>query len=65
MAQVYRMHRRARDRTRIMTYEPLEMRYWASTLHCTQPELRVAISAVGSGVDRVREYLERAWVRIV
>ena len=65
MDQVYTMHRRARDRTRIMEDQPLELRYWATTLGCTQPELLTAISAVGSGSDRVRQYLNRAWLRVI
>jgi len=65
MDHVYRMHRRARDRSRINALEPLEVRYWATSLSCTQPELRVAVSVVGTNVERVRRYLERAWVRIV
>ncbi|MEI9948666.1 MAG: DUF3606 domain-containing protein [Pseudomonadota bacterium] len=59
------MHRRARDRTRIKAYEPLEVRYWATTLRCTQDELRAAITIVGSGAEVVRKYLHLVGVRIV
>ncbi len=57
MDQVYRMHRRARDRTRIKALEPLEIRYWATTLLCTERELRAAIAAVGTDADLVRRHL--------
>ncbi len=57
MDHVYRMHRRDRDRTRIKASERLEVRYWATTLRCTEGELRAAIAAVGTGADIVRKYL--------
>jgi len=65
MDQVDRMHRRARDRTRIRAHEYLEIRYWATTLRCTESALRSAIAVVGTGADGVRSYLELAGVRIV
>ena len=60
MNDVYGMHRRARDRTRIRAHEPLEVRYWATTLSCTQAELYTALDAVGTNTDRVRQYLGEA-----
>jgi hypothetical protein len=54
---VYRMHRRARDRTRIKVREPLEVRNWATTLGCTEGELRDAVEKVGVGTDDVRKHL--------
>ena len=63
MDEVYRMHRRVRDRTRIRADDYLEMRYWATTLRCTESALRAAIAVVGTGSDGVRGYLELARVR--
>jgi Protein of unknown function (DUF3606) len=57
MNDVYRMHRRARDRTRIRAQVPLEIRYWAATLRCTQADLCTAMNAVGTKADDVRRYL--------
>lgn len=60
MGKGYKMYCTARDRTRIVAHDPLEVRFWATALRCTQPELRAAISAVGTGADCVRQYLDRA-----
>src|SRR5665213_2265048 len=57
MDEVYGMHRRTRDRTRIRAHDPMEIRYWATSLCCTQAELRRALDAVGSNADAVRQYL--------
>jgi hypothetical protein len=57
MGNVYRMHRRARDRTRIKANDRLEIRYWATTLRCTESALRAAIAMVGTGAEVVRSYL--------
>jgi hypothetical protein len=57
MNDVYAMHRRARDRTRIRAQDPLEIRYWAATLHCTQAELYAAVNAVGTNTDDVQKHL--------
>ena len=65
MDEVYRMHRRVRDRTRIRAHDYLEIRHWATTLRCTESALRAAIAAVGPGADGVRAYLELAGVRVV
>jgi hypothetical protein len=60
MNDVYGMHRRARDRTRIRAHEPLEVRYWATTLGCTQAELYTAMNAVGTNANDVRRYFEES-----
>lgn len=65
MDEVYRMHRRARDRTRIKAHEPLEVRYWATTFRCSEVELRAAITVVGQGAEVVRTYLDLMGVRVV
>jgi hypothetical protein len=57
MDEVYRMHRRARDRTRIRADDALELRYWATTLRCSVAELRGALGAVGRNADDVRKHL--------
>ncbi len=60
MDEIYRTHRRLRDRTRIQASAPFEVRYWATNLRCTESELRAAIAAVGPGADVVRAYLAEA-----
>jgi hypothetical protein len=57
MNGVYRMHRRARDRTRIRAQVPLEIRYWATTLRCTRAELYAAVNAVGTNTQDVEKHL--------
>jgi hypothetical protein len=56
---VYRMHRRARDRTRIRVREPLEVRNWSTTLGCSEAQLRDAVETVGVLTDDVRRYLNK------
>jgi len=63
MDDVYRMQSRQRDRTLIKVNIALEVRYWAATLRCTEPQLRAAINAVGPGADAVRTQL--TGVRVV
>ena len=45
------------DPGRVNATEPLEMQYWCAELGCTEPELRVAVTAVGEHVTAVREHL--------
>lgn len=51
--------RGAQDRSRINVKEEHERRYWTEALGCTEDQLRAAVSAVGVGADKVREYLGR------
>jgi hypothetical protein len=45
------------DRNRINTSEDYEVQYWSEKLGCSAEELKEAVAAVGSSVDRVEEYL--------
>jgi hypothetical protein len=45
------------DRSRINTSEDYEVQYWSEKLGCSAEELKEAVAAVGSSVDRVEEYL--------
>ena len=65
MDEVYRMHRRARDRTQIKAHDHLEVRYWATTLRCSEFQLRAAIRVVGQGTEVVHTYLDSLGVRVV
>ena len=58
MNDVHGMHRMARDRTRITAADPLEIRYWATTLRCRQVECCAAVNAVGTNSDEVSKHLE-------
>ena len=60
MNDVYGMHRRARDRTRIRAGDPLEVRYWSTSLCCTEAELCAAMNEVGTNTESVRQYLSEA-----
>jgi hypothetical protein len=54
------VRRTPRDRTQIDVREPLEVRYWATMLRCSEAKLRAAVEAVGANVNNVRTYLEEA-----
>jgi hypothetical protein len=60
MDDVYGKHRKARDRTQIDPHDSLEIRYWATMLHCMEAELQAALDAVGPNTDDVRKYLEES-----
>lgn len=49
--------RGGQDRTRINTNQEHELRYWTKELQCTPEELTAAVKAVGSSVDKVRQYM--------
>ncbi len=49
----------AQDRKRINIHESYEVAYWTKTLRVTPEELRDAVSAVGTSVEKVREYLNK------
>ena len=54
------MIRRQRERARIDLEESLEVvRYWTTTLACTEAELRAAVKAVGVNADTVRRLLKK------
>jgi PAS domain-containing protein len=38
-------------------HEPLEVRYWSTTLRCTAAKLHAAVNAVGTNAEDVRKYL--------
>ncbi|MDQ2897646.1 MAG: DUF3606 domain-containing protein [Actinomycetota bacterium] len=39
------------------TYDPTELSYWCKELHCSEAELKDAVSKVGEHVTEVREQL--------
>ncbi|MDR6539783.1 DUF3606 domain-containing protein [Variovorax soli] len=46
----------ARDRKFISLEQDYEIRDWATSLGCTEDELRAAVKAVGNSADAVRKY---------
>jgi hypothetical protein len=48
-----------RDRRLISIKEPLEVIAWCKRLHCTEADLRWAVSRAGHCVGRVQEALEK------
>lgn len=55
-----RVTRRQRERNRIHLDESREVvRYWTTSLVCTEAELREAVHAVGANAEDVRRYLRR------
>jgi CheY-like chemotaxis protein len=54
------MIRRQRERARIDLHESREVvRYWTTTLGCTEAELRAAVDEVGVSSEDVRRHLKR------
>jgi CheY-like chemotaxis protein len=52
--------RRQRERARIDLYESQEVvRYWTTTLRCTEAQLRAAVAEVGVNAEDVRRHLDR------
>jgi hypothetical protein len=47
------------DRARINVSQEHEVRYWAKQLGCSPDELRAAVEAAGTSVDKVREYVNQ------
>ncbi len=47
----------AHDRKLISLREPHEVRSWTESLGISEKELRTAVAAVGSSVEKVRKYL--------
>ena len=47
------------DRKRISLKEPHEVRSWTESLGITEQQLKAAVAAVGSSVEKVREYLRK------
>ena len=45
------------DPGRVETLDHVEMQYWSRELHCTEDELKQAISKVGNHITALREYL--------
>ena len=50
-------NRGEQDRSRINVSQEHELRYWTNKFGVTQEQLKAAVQAVGSSVDRVREHL--------
>ena len=55
-------HFRPLDPGRINTMDPVELRYWCATLHCTEAQLEEAVERVGEHVAAVRQHLEDAGI---
>ncbi len=49
----------AQDRKRINIHESYEMEYWTKALGVSPDQLRDAVSAVGTSVEKVKEYLKK------
>ncbi len=47
------------DRKRINIQERYEVNYWSKKLGVSPDSLRDAVKAVGTSVDKVREYIEK------
>jgi hypothetical protein len=45
------------DPGRVNSMDPLELQYWCTELHCTEAELKDAVSKVGEHVTVVRQQL--------
>ena len=45
------------DPGRVNSMDPIELRYWCRELHCTEAELKDALSKVGEHITAVREQL--------
>ena len=45
------------DPGRVNSMDPIELRYWCRELHCTEAELKDALSKVGEHITAVREEL--------
>ena len=45
------------DPGRVNSMDPIELRYWCSELHCTEAQLKDAVSKVGKHITAVREQL--------
>lgn len=52
-------NRGAQDRSRINVNEEHELRYWTEALNVSEQQLRVAVAAVGTGAEAVRQFLNR------
>ena len=52
-------NRGPQDRARIDVNEDHEVRYWTAAYDVTEAELRLAVAAVGTSSEAVREYLGR------
>jgi hypothetical protein len=46
------------DPGRVNAMDPVELQYWCRELHCTEAELKDAVSKVGEHVTAVREQLD-------
>ena len=45
------------DPGRVNSMDPVELQYWCKELHCTEAELKAAVSEVGEHVTVVRQQL--------
>lgn len=45
------------DPGRVNSMDPNELRYWCKEFHCTEAQLKDAVSKVGEHVTEVREHL--------
>ena len=45
------------DPGRVNSMDPNELRYWSKEFHCTEAQLKDAVSKVGEHVAEVREQL--------
>ncbi len=46
------------DQKRINIQEPYEVQYWTRVLGVSRDQLRIAVEAVGTSAEKVREYLK-------
>lgn len=46
------------DPGRVNFMDPVELQYWCNELHCTEAELKDAVSKVGEHVTVVRQQLD-------
>lgn len=47
------------DPTQINIHQVWEVKYWCQELCCTEHDLKEAVNAVGTSVERVKRYLCR------
>ena len=48
------------DPGRINTIDPVELKYWCQQLHCSEAQLREAVTKAGDHVTAVRDQLAAA-----
>ena len=51
--------RQPQDASKINVHEKWELDYWKKKLDVAEEELKAAVHAVGTGVEKVKQYLKK------